>query len=353
MLRISDNSASNEEPIVVPALVLGPSFITPHITDFGLARYAQHQHGQTLPGAIVGTPSYLAPEVTRGQEFATSASDVYSLGAILYELLTEAPPFQGETPAEIIRLASTAAVTPPRKVNPAIPLDLETICLKCLEADPPKRYPSADKLAEDLENFLACRPIARQGPVGSLETPGSLEPPPAGDRRLVGVSAAGAADQLAADRLELATRRRSGTSRGSPARRNATGSARPGRDGARPGRRSCFGMGACRASAVEDIFRLLAEDRWEDMPGTDEFKKRLLENGLKYYETFVRRRRDEPKLQREVAQALYRVGTISERIGSKSEAAEAHRAAIALLRDLTRENPDEALPLRRLEARDR
>jgi serine/threonine protein kinase len=120
LLRISTDGIPNDELQRGSGFVLGNSFVTPHISDFGLARRA-HQRGGTLPGVVLGTPSYLAPELTRGHEFATSASDIYSLGAILYELLTGIPPFQGDTPLETIRLVADAVVKSPRKVNSAIP----------------------------------------------------------------------------------------------------------------------------------------------------------------------------------------------------------------------------------------
>src|SRR5262249_47854885 len=96
LLSIRPTGASPDELRRGSGFMLGTSFVTPHISDFGLARRAQHQRqrGHTMPGAIIGTPAYLAPELTRGHEFATSASDVYSLGAILYELLTGSAPFQ-------------------------------------------------------------------------------------------------------------------------------------------------------------------------------------------------------------------------------------------------------------------
>jgi len=328
LLKISAEAVPNEEMRRGSGFALGPLFITPHISDFGLARRAQ-QRGQTLPGAIIGTPSYLAPEVARGHEFATSASDVYSLGAILYELLTGAPPFQGETALETIRLAAGAAVKPPCKVDPRIPQDLETICLKCLETDPGKRYASADKLAEDLEDFLAGRPIAARpsGRFGRFRRWCRRQPV------IAGLSAALLLVVLVSLPLIIWNWQRAVEHEKQA--KFQLGETQKERDRADEG----FGLAHV---AVEDIFKLLSENRWDEIPGSESFKKQLLENGLKYYRAFVERRRGDPKLQREVALATFRIGLISARMGSPREAAENLRTAVALLRSLAEEYPKEA-----------
>jgi eukaryotic-like serine/threonine-protein kinase len=329
LLKIAEDAVSKEDLDRSSGFPLGTSFVVPHISDFGLARRTKHPRGQTLPGTVVGTPSYLAPELARGHEFATIASDVYSLGAILYEVLTGIPPFQADTPLETIWLVSVTGVKSPRKVNSAIPRDLETICLKCLETDPTRRYASADKLADDLEQFLACRPITAR-PTGRLERFGRWcrrQPVIAGLSAalilvvLIGLPLIIWNWQRALDQEQLAERRLHET--------------QDERERADEG----F---ALAHSAVEDIFRLLAEDRWEDVPGSEQSKKQLLEKGLKYYRTFVDRHRAEPKLRREVARATFRMGTIFARIGPKRDAVESYRTAVELLRPLTKEYPDEA-----------
>jgi eukaryotic-like serine/threonine-protein kinase len=140
----------------------------PKITDFGLARRAD-EAGHTATGEVLGTPAYMAPEQAagRGKE-AGPGADVYALGVILYELLTGRPPFQTETALETLRLVIEEEPVPPRRLNPLAPRDLETICLKCLEKEPRRRYPSAQDLADDLRRHLAGRPIATR-PVGAVE----------------------------------------------------------------------------------------------------------------------------------------------------------------------------------------
>jgi serine/threonine protein kinase len=128
----------------------------PHITDFGLAkRLGPATSGQTRSGAILGTPSYMSPEQAQGKtnELGPS-SDVYSLGAILYELITGRPPFRAETPLDTVMQVIDHQPVPPRLLNPMIDHDLETICLKCLEKDPQGRYASAEELGEDLQRYL-------------------------------------------------------------------------------------------------------------------------------------------------------------------------------------------------------
>jgi serine/threonine-protein kinase len=142
--------------------------LTPKITDFGLAKRLGEK-GQTVSGAIVGTPSYMAPEqaAAKGQEIGPAA-DVYALGAILYELLTGRPPFRAETPLDTVLQVLSEEPVPPRRLNAKVPRDLETICLKCLQKAAPRRYGSALELAEDLGRFLHDEPI-RARPVGRVE----------------------------------------------------------------------------------------------------------------------------------------------------------------------------------------
>lgn len=131
----------------------------PQVTDFGLAGRVEPDSLMTLSGAILGTPAYMAPEQAAGWKPLTTAVDIHSLGAVLYEMLTGQPPFRGASVVETLVQVRDAVPVPLRRCNPRVPRDLETICLKCLEKDPDHRYASADALAEDLERWLDHRPI--------------------------------------------------------------------------------------------------------------------------------------------------------------------------------------------------
>src|SRR5213595_2390771 len=132
----------------------------PHLTDFGLARLVESESSVTQTLDVLGTPSYMAPEQAVGNNAAVSSvTDIYGLGAVLYQLLTGQPPFAGGTTYETIKLLLDTEPRQPRLLNPKIDRDLSTICLKCLEKDPKRRYPSALALAEDLERWLKHEPI--------------------------------------------------------------------------------------------------------------------------------------------------------------------------------------------------
>jgi WD40 repeat protein/predicted Ser/Thr protein kinase len=150
-----------------PSNVLVDAQDVPHITDFGLAKRVEGATDLTVPGQVLGTPNYMPPEQAdpkRGPPNA--ASDVYSLGAILYQLLTGRAPFMAESITQTLRLVVEVDPVAPRLLNPILPRDLETICMKCLEKEPPRRYPSAHELADELDRFLRDEPI-RARPIGA------------------------------------------------------------------------------------------------------------------------------------------------------------------------------------------
>jgi WD40 repeat protein/tRNA A-37 threonylcarbamoyl transferase component Bud32 len=152
-----------------PANVLLTADFEPKITDFGLAKRLDTETAMTATGAVMGTPNYMAPEQAEGKsKLITPAADVYALGAILYELLTGRPPFVGDTPLDVIVQVVSEEPVSLNSLRAGLPKDLATICHKCLEKEPGKRYPRASALAEDLASFLEGRPIAAR-PVGRLE----------------------------------------------------------------------------------------------------------------------------------------------------------------------------------------
>lgn len=156
--------------ILLDGLFTGPiSDCTPKITDFHLAKRLDDNSDKTRMGTIVGTPSYMSPEQAASRlDDVGPLSDVYSLGAILYEALTGIPPFRGVTPLETVEQVRKQEPVPPRQLQPKLPRDIETICLKCLLKEPQRRYASSEKLAEDLDRFLNNEPILAR-PTSSSE----------------------------------------------------------------------------------------------------------------------------------------------------------------------------------------
>ncbi len=153
-----------------PSNILLDALDAPRVTDFGLAKLVHRDSELTTTGQLLGSRRITCPPEQAAGKFSESGprSDIYSLGAILYQLLTRRPPFEGETLADVLAQVQTAEPIPPRQLNPAVPADLQTICLKCLHKEPERRYATARELAEDLGRFLDNQPILAR-PVGAFE----------------------------------------------------------------------------------------------------------------------------------------------------------------------------------------
>ncbi len=140
----------------------------PHLTDFGVAKQIRSDSQLTATGTIIGTPGYMPPEQASGDKEVGRTADVYSLGAVLYDLLTGRPPFTAQKPTDVLMQVLHAEPVSPHVLNPSVPVDLSTICLKCLEKDPARRYATARELSEDLARWLTGQPIAARQ-IGRIE----------------------------------------------------------------------------------------------------------------------------------------------------------------------------------------
>jgi tetratricopeptide (TPR) repeat protein len=160
-VRVQESVVGEKTPVPTP----DPCVLSPKIADFGLARLLADEPGTTASGAVIGTPSYIAPEQAAGSKAVGPSVDIYALGAILYECLTDRPPFRAATILETLDQVRSADPVAPSRLQPAVPRDLNTVCLKCLEKEPAKRYASAEDLAVDLRRFLAGEPVLAR-PVG-------------------------------------------------------------------------------------------------------------------------------------------------------------------------------------------
>jgi serine/threonine protein kinase/predicted Zn-dependent protease len=303
----------------------------PKITDFGLAKILVGG-GPTLTqtGVFMGTPSYTAPEQAAGKTKEVGpAADVYALGAILYECLTGRPPFKAETPQETLRQVESQEPVAPSRLQPKVPRDLSTVCLKCLQKEPRKRYASAEALAEDLGRFLAGLPV-RARPMGRtarLWRWCRRNPAVASLLSAVAVLLIAVATVSTLSAVSLKTELTQ--------RKAAEEEARHQRDMAQVNFQKAL-------QAVDDYFTQVSENKLlkSPLPGLQPLRKELLATALKYYREFVQTHRDDPSLRAELARALFRIGAMASRmgIGSKDEGLKALQEACDIWRELVRDN---------------
>jgi tetratricopeptide (TPR) repeat protein len=287
---------------LTPSNILVAADGTPKITDFGLAKLViGGGELRTQTGDLLGTPSYMAPEQASSRQAAIGpATDVYALGAILYELLCGRPPFKGESPLETLRQVIANPPVAPSRLRPELPRDLETICLKCLRKEPPQRYADALALALDLRRYLDGRPILAR-PSSMVERAWRWckrnRAVAALLALVIGLCVALALGSTAAAlRLKLS------------------------RDEARLQRNLADANFRDARQAVDDLFTRASESTLLHAPGLQPLRRQLLEDALRYYQGFSRRLGDRPGVQAELAAALDRVATITAEIGSKEQA---------------------------------
>jgi tetratricopeptide (TPR) repeat protein len=330
-----------------PANVLLDAEGQPHVTDFGLAKRlprpadgaavpatAGSYASLTAPGTAVGTPSYMAPEQAAGD--VTTAADVYSLGAILYELLTGRPPFHGATPVETLVQVLGQEPPPPRALDPRIDRDLEAICLKCLRKGPGRRYASARELADDLELFLAGEPVLARplGRAARLRRWCRRSP-------VTACLLAGLALALVGGFALVTWQWRRADEQG---RLAAAAAAAARAERAEAERRKDDAEESFRLAhqAVRNLCTRVSEGPLAAAPGLQPVRKELLEDALGYYRTFIKRHADDPHLEAELADAHFRVGVMTAAVGTYADALAAYREALPLYEKIVRANPGDA-----------
>ncbi len=341
-----------------PANILLDRRGEPHVTDFGLAtRLPSLSTGVATPspaqsltekGIAVGTPGYMAPEQANGPKKAvTVAADVYSLGAILYELLTRRPPFRADTPLETLVQVLEHQPVRPRSLVPSVPRDLETICLKCLEKDPARRYASAEALADELGRFLDGEPIHAR-PAGPAERFWRWC-----RRSPLVASLAAALVLIVGCGLMLVTllwqRAEMHWARAEEARRIAEEERGRAENHAREAALERERAEALRREAednfqqahqiVDRICMRLSEERLSAFQGLQPLRKEMLEVGLKYYQGFLAKRGNDPALKADLARAHFRVAFLTNLVGSKADALASYAQARTTYEELLADDP--------------
>jgi len=289
------------------------------VADFGLAKLTEVAEEMTQAGEVMGTPQYMPPEQAQDASSVTAHSDVYSLGATLYHMLTGRPPFQAATGMETLRQVIDQEPVPPRQLNRSIDLDLETICLKCLEKDPTRRYASAELLADDLSRYLGRQPIKarRIGVWGRTWRLCRRNPRTAVAATLAVVfliaaliaTTVGYVETTAA--LEIAE----------VARKEEKESAR------------------LERSAADRFFTRVSEYELLDLPGMQPLRRDLLKHAVDYYRQFLARRGNDPSMRDELAMTHFRVGRITERVESPEKALPSYEQARRMQQQLVAERP--------------
>ena len=303
--------------------------IEPHVTDFGLAKRVGGDPELTQSGAILGTPSYMAPEQAIGKKgLITVATDVYGLGAVLYTILSGRPPFQGDSALETIAQVKDRALDPPSRHGRRVDRDLETICLKCLEKEPARRYGSAEAVAEDLERWLTGEPILAR-PVGRCERAWRW------CRRNPAVAALTSAVVL----LLMVTLAGLLISNRMMARE---------RDEARRQRRQAETNFRRAREAVDQMLTEVSEQALGEIPQAQPVRRALLEKAAAFYREFLGEQASDPLLRDESARAYSRLGGVESDLGHFPEAAGAYQRQIELLQESLRGDPQNAEHLRDL-----
>ena len=302
----------------------------PKVSDFGLAKNVSTQSELTGTGQILGTPSYMPPEQAGGNNESISASaDIYSIGAILYRALTGRPPFQAASAMETILQVLRQDPVPPRQLNPTIPVDLETICLKCLQKDPAKRYATALELQDDLQRWLNGDPILAR-PMSGLEKIGRWV------RKHPAVGSIAAIILLAiATIVGILTTTNSRLTKQRDIAVQAT-------QDAVAQRRLAESRLKRAMDAVEKTMTRVASERWSMDPALQNERRAILEDAIAFYNGLIADESDSVAVRWEAAKAHETMAGAKFILNDMTGSLEACEKTIALCDGLLREEPGNA-----------
>lgn len=309
--------------------------VTLKITDFGLAKQLEEgvvkagAGSNTQAGTVLGSPSYMAPEQASGENAAIGpAVDIYALGAILYELLTGRPPFRASTAWDTIMQVLNDEPVPPTRLQPKLPRDLETTCLKCLAKDPKKRYLTATELEADLQRFLHHEPIhARPIPWWERSTKAAKRHPTFAALLItaaVAVTAIIGLITIGNTRLQR--------------ERDLANKARLKAEHEHERAQQRLSMAV---EAVEKLLTRTATENWARRPELQEERKHLLEEAVKFYQSFLDQEDDDPIVRREAAKAYFRMAGVYMLMSENKQAEDALKKAKDLQESLCQQFPDE------------
>ena len=311
-----------------PANVLLTETGVPKVADFGLAKRLDGEAShQTQSGSILGTPSYMAPEQAHGRTRDVGpGGDIYSLGAMLYEMLVGRPPFKGQTVLDTLEMVRSQEPIAPSRMQPKIPRDLETICLKCLQKDPKNRYHTAGALAEDLRRFQAHEPIfARPIPTWERAWKWARRRPLAA--ALVAVSVLFALS-LAVGGVAFGAYQRSQVLK----EKKLTDAAN--------NQRQLAEKNFDRARlAVDEMLTSVGQQRLAYEPRMEKLRRDLLTKALHFQQGFLQEKSDDPEIRDETGRAYARAGDIQEMLGDHEAAEKAYDDGQAILSELSTQFP--------------
>lgn len=346
---VSGSVAAPAKDSDTPSLSLSASALdlrmVPKVTDFGLAKFIETGDAElpsgsqemTPSGAVLGTPSYMAPEQAQASKTPLGpAADVYGLGAILYTMLTGRPPFAAASPMETILQVLDQEPAPPRLLRPALSRDIETICVRCLEKDPGRRYASAEALADDLRRYLNHEPIQAR-PAGLIERTAKWARRKPALAALCAFIFVGVVVLAFMNYWLVLARGEEKAARERAQREEARARLEEGKA------KRNFELAS---QAVEEFLTKVSENPHLKDFDLEELRTDLLQTAVAFHRKFVEQKSDDPDVRAEQGRAFLRLALILKDVGQKQQALEHDGQAERIFATLVGEHPDASLYLR-------